>query len=77
MEKIVQTKYGKVEGFEENGLVKFLGIPYARQPRGELRWKRAQECEPWEGILAAKEYGPVARWPGRTIMRSNRGVMTA
>ena len=60
MDKIVQTKYGKVEGFEENGLVKFLGIPYARQPRGELRWKRAQECEPWEGILPAKEYGPVA-----------------
>ena len=60
MEKIVQTKYGKVEGFEENGLVKYLGIPYAKQPRGELRWKRAQECEPWEGIFSAKEYGPVA-----------------
>ena len=60
MDKLVKTGYGMVEGFEENGLLKYLGIPYAKQPAGELRWKRAQECEPWDGILSAKEYGPVA-----------------
>lgn len=60
MDKLVKTKYGMVEGFEENGLLKYLGIPYAKQPAGELRWKRAQECEPWDGVLSAKEYGPVA-----------------
>lgn len=60
MERFVKTNYGVVEGFEENGLLKFLGIPYAKQPAGELRWKRARECKPWEGVLSAKEYGPVA-----------------
>ena len=60
MNKIVETKYGKVEGFEENGLLKFLGIPYAAQPRGELRWKRARECARWDGILRADHYGDVA-----------------
>ena len=60
MEKLVKTRYGMVEGFEENGILKYLGIPYAKQPAGELRWKRARECEPWDGVLSAKEYGPVA-----------------
>lgn len=60
MDKIVETKYGKVEGFEENGLLKYLGIPYAEQPLGKLRWQRAKECRKWDGVLQAKEYGPVA-----------------
>lgn len=60
MNEIVKTKYGEVEGFEENGLLKFLGIPYATQPTGPLRWKRARECRKWDGIFSAKEYGPVA-----------------
>ena len=60
MDKIVKTNNGMVEGFEENGLLKYLGIPYAAQPCGDLRWKRACECPSWEGVLSAKEYGPVA-----------------
>ena len=60
MEQIVETKYGKVKGFEENGLFKYLGIPYAEQPIGELRWKRARECKRWEGIFEADRYGDVA-----------------
>lgn len=60
MNLLVETKYGKVQGIQENGLVKFLGIPYAAQPRGELRWKRARECEPWEGVMQADHYGDVA-----------------
>lgn len=60
MKTQVKTNYGLVEGYEENGLLKFLGIPYAAQPVGELKWKRARECEPWEGVLSAKQYGPVA-----------------
>lgn len=60
MEKIVETKYGTVEGFEENGLIKYLGIPYAAQPTGTLRWKRARECKKWKGVLQAKKYGGMA-----------------
>lgn len=60
MDHIVHTTKGDVRGFEENGLVKYLGIPYAAQPEGKLRWKRALEAEPWEGILNATQYGEVA-----------------
>lgn len=60
MNKLIETNYGMVEGFEENGLLKFLGIPYAAQPVGELRWKRARECEKWDGVRKADRYGEVA-----------------
>lgn len=55
---IVQTKSGKVKGYERDGRIEYLGIPYAKPPVGELRFKRAVPAEPWEGIFDAKEYGP-------------------
>lgn len=56
-EYIVNTKSGKVRGYERNGLVEYLGIPYAQPPVGELRFKRARPVAPWEDVLDAKEYG--------------------
>ena len=41
-EYVVTTTSGKVQGYERNGLVEYLGIPYAMPPVGELRFKRAQ-----------------------------------
>lgn len=76
MEKTVITKYGTVEGFEENGLIKYLGIPYAKQPRGELRWKRAMECEPWDGVLEAKQYGPVAWQDDKDVLQGDDDCLT-
>lgn len=59
MEKyIVTTKSGKIKGYERDGLVEYLGIPYAKPPVGELRFKRSRPIDPWEDILDAKEYGP-------------------
>ena len=43
-----RTKYGIVSGIEETGGVHaFLGIPYAKPPVGELRFKPPQEPENW------------------------------
>ena len=53
---IVQTKYGKVEGYQEDGMYKFKGIPYAKAPIGNLRFKRSLPIDSWQGILEAKEY---------------------
>lgn len=55
---IVNTMSGKVQGHLRNGLVEYLGIPYAKPPVGELRFKRAVPVEPWNGVFDAKEYGP-------------------
>ena len=53
----VQTKYGILEGFEEGGVKKFLGVPFAQAPIGDLRWKAPQPLQPWEGIRQAKAFG--------------------
>lgn len=53
---IVSTNSGRIRGYERDGLVEYLGIPYAQPPVGELRFKRARSVTPWEGIYDAKEY---------------------
>jgi para-nitrobenzyl esterase len=52
----VKTQYGILEGFEEDGVKKFLGVPFAQPPVGELRWKAPQPVQPWEGIREAKVF---------------------
>lgn len=59
-EYIVSTQSGKVKGYLRNGLIEYLGIPFAKPPVGELRLKRAQAVTPWDGIFDAKEYGKEA-----------------
>ena len=53
----VKTNAGVVEGFEQDGVKKFLGIPFAQAPVGELRWKAPQPVQAWEGVRKAKEFG--------------------
>ena len=53
----VKTQYGVLEGLEEDGVKKFLGVPFAQAPVGELRWKAPQPVQPWEGIREAKAFG--------------------
>ena len=53
----VKTQYGVLEGFEEDGVKKFLGVPFAQAPVGELRWKAPQPVLPWEGVREAKAFG--------------------
>ena len=43
---IVYTKSGKVRGYERNGVLEYLGIPFAQPPKGELRFKRARTAAP-------------------------------
>ena len=57
MSRIVSTKYGKIKGYERNSIIEYLGIPFAKPPIGDLRFKRAQEIEPWDNIFDASKYG--------------------
>ena len=53
----VKTQYGVLQGFEEDGVKKFLGVPFAQPPVGELRWKAPQPVQAWEGVRQAKQFG--------------------
>ena len=57
MSLIVQTKSGPVEGFEENGVRRWYGIPFAAPPVGEKRFRRAQPPEPWSEPRPCKTMG--------------------
>ena len=52
----VKTQYGILQGIEEDGVKKYLGIPFAQPPVGQLRWKAPQPPQHWEGILQAIKF---------------------
>jgi para-nitrobenzyl esterase len=49
---VVKTKYGKVEGqLSDDALtVAWKGIPFAKPPVGDLRWKTPDEPDKWDGV---------------------------
>lgn len=51
---IVETAAGKIQGTNEGGIYRYLGIPYAE---AKEKFVKASSVEPWEGILQATEYG--------------------
>jgi len=54
---VLRTRYGEAKGIAWNGEVDvWLGLPYAKPPVGELRWKAPRDPEPWDGMLDADEF---------------------
>ena len=56
----VKTANGMLEGVNESGVRSFKGIPFAKPPVGELRWKEPQPVAGWEDIRKADKFGPRA-----------------
>jgi para-nitrobenzyl esterase len=48
---LIQLGDGMVQGEIDGGTRRFFGIPFAKPPLGELRWRPPQPPEPWEGVL--------------------------
>lgn len=61
----VTTVYGQLEGqLSKDGLVaSFKGIPYARPPVGNLRWRPPERPVSWDGVRRATEFGAVPPQP--------------
>ncbi|WNV88032.1 carboxylesterase/lipase family protein [Umezawaea sp. Da 62-37] len=57
---IVTVRGGALEGRTANGVMSFLGVPYAAAPFGANRMRPPQPVEPWSGTRAATEYGPTS-----------------
>ena len=54
----VSTAQGPVEGIARNGVMQFLGIPYAKPPVGPLRWMPPQPVAKWTATRKADKFGP-------------------
>ena len=62
-EAIVQLEKGTLHGVREiiDGVSvdKYFGVPYAKPPINNLRFRRTVEEEPWEGVLEAQHIRPL------------------
>jgi len=56
----VETRQGVLRGVQEDGLRAFRGIPFARPPVGERRFRRPEPPDPWPGVRDASAFGPSA-----------------
>ncbi|HET7793389.1 MAG TPA: carboxylesterase family protein [Rhizobacter sp.] len=51
---VVNVTGGQLSGFEASASTwQYLGIPYARPPVGDLRWRAPQAVQPWAGVRQA------------------------
>lgn len=60
---VLETKNGKLQGVERNGMVMFKNIPYAAPPVGDLRWRPPQPVQNWIGLRDASKFGPACMQP--------------
>ena len=64
--KIVTTTKGQIAGVLLDGYTVFKGIPYAKPPVGELRWKAPVQTDAWEGVYQAETF------PNRSFQSTDR-----
>lgn len=59
MNPVVITRTGQLAGLRDKktGQMKFLGIPYAEPPVGDLRFRPTVAKKPWDGVRDATRFG--------------------
>jgi para-nitrobenzyl esterase len=61
---VAATGLGEARGFfTDEGVVAFLGLPYAKPPVGELRFAPPVALHAWEGPVEAQAFGPACPQP--------------
>ena len=58
--EVIELKVGKLQGYINEGISIFKGIPFAEPPIGELRLRAPILKNSWDGILESFNYKPVA-----------------
>jgi para-nitrobenzyl esterase len=72
------TRYGRVRGRRQDGIVKFLGVPYATPPLGELRFRAPKPPRPWSGVRDTVDFpNPSYQAPGGEMGPGGNGRMPA
>lgn len=54
---LATTQAGTVRGVQGAGVRAFLGVPFARPPVGDLRWRAPQPVQAWTGVRDATRLG--------------------
>ena len=54
---VVRTTAGLVQGTDENGIYRYLSVPYAQATE---RFIPAEEVTPWDGVFVADAYGAIS-----------------
>lgn len=73
-EVVVSTPSGRLAGRQDDGVLRFHGVPYAEAPVGERRFAAPVPVQPWEGILSASAPGPIAPQPLSPLADVSRGM---
>src|SRR3546814_8091340 len=60
---VVHAPAGTVSGETRGGIRAFKGLPYARPPVGDARWKPPAPSAPWQGVRDARSFGPACVQP--------------
>ena len=63
MKEIIECGCGRIRGIPENGITKFLGIPYAKPPIGGRRFTRPEKAEPFPDVFTADRFRGTAMQP--------------
>jgi para-nitrobenzyl esterase len=72
------TRYGRVRGRREDGIVKFLGVPYATPPLGRLRFRAPKPPRQWHGVRDAVSFpNPAFQVAGAEMGPNGNGRMPA
>lgn len=61
--QVIDAPAGQVSGTTNGGIRVFKGIPYARPPVGELRWKAPAPLSRWQGVRRVAAFGPACIQP--------------
>jgi para-nitrobenzyl esterase len=62
---VVRVESGLLRGIADEETVRFLGVPYAAPPVGQLRWAPPKAAASWGGVREAKKTAsPAAQGPG-------------
>ena len=57
---VVTVSEGDLTGVfnEDQSVEVYAGIPYAKPPVGELRWREPEDPDPWEGVRSCDHFAP-------------------
>ncbi len=65
---IVECLYGKLKGQQQGNVTVWKGIPYAKPPIGDRRFRAPQPPNPWTEVREASLFGPSAIQASNGIM---------